>query len=406
MGAFKRGMKMSRVINIFLMFLLLSSLLSGCWSSKELNELAIATALGIDKSDDGYLLSVQIMNPAEIAGKSSSGRTEVIRFTKSGSTIHEAFRKLSTEVPRKIYISHLRIVVFGENMARQGIGKALDFLSRDHEMRSDFFITIAKGTTAANILNVMTHQEKLPANKLFDALENSYKLWAPTKPVTLDELINDLVSKGKEPALTGVSMSGNPKYGGEFKNVQQISPKTILKINSLAVLKKDKLLGWLNEADAKGYCYITDNVKSTVVNVPCKGGKLSIETIRSKTNINGKMGKGKPKINISVFTEGNISDAECNIDLSKPENITKLEQEYKKNIQKKMEGAIKTVQRNYHSDIFGFGQVLYRADPRGWKHLEPHWEQEFENLEVSVNVNAKIRRLGTITKSFQNEMGE
>lgn len=160
---------MNRNICIVLEFFLLINLLTGCWSSKELNEIAILTGLGIDKTENGYRLSAQVINPGEIAGKNSSGRTEVVRYMKSGATIHEAFRKLTTDVPRILYLSHLRIVLFGEDMAREGIGKALDFLSRDHEMRSDFFLSVAKGATAADILNVTTHEERIPANKLYTA---------------------------------------------------------------------------------------------------------------------------------------------------------------------------------------------------------------------------------------------
>jgi spore germination protein KC len=397
---------MNRIISIFFILLLLFNILTGCWSSKELNELAIVTALGIDKTENGYLLSAQIINPGEITGKSISGRTEVIRFMKTGDTIFDAIRKLSTDTPRKIYVSHLRVVVFGEKLAREGIGKTLDLLSRDHEMRSDFYITVAKGSTASDLLNVITHQEKIPANKLFNALDNSEKIWAPTTTVTLDELINNLVRKGKEPTLTGIYVYGNPEIGSDFKNVQRVSPKTGLRIDSIGVFKKDKLKGWLNAEESKGLNYITDKVSSTVVNVPCEDGKLSIETIRSKTKVKGQMEKGKPKIHISVNSEGNVGDVECKMDLTKTHNIKKLEEEYQNNIKDKIERSVKKAQKEYKSDIFGFGQVIYRADPKAWKRLEPIWDQEFENVEVSVSVTAKIRRLGTITKSFQKEIEE
>ncbi len=101
-----------------------------------------------------------------------------------------------------------------------------------------------------------------------------------------------------------------------------------------------------------------------------------------------------------------LATLSATIDLSKPENIKKLEAKYQKQIKEKIERAVKTAQKKYKSDIFGFGEVIYRADPKAWKRLEPNWEQEFENVEVSVNVNAKIRRLGTITKSFQKEIRE
>ncbi|WP_078431385.1 Ger(x)C family spore germination protein [Metabacillus halosaccharovorans] len=381
-------------------------LTSGCWSKKDLNELAIVTAIGIDKTENGYSVSIQILNPSELAGNTSSGRTEVVRFVKSGETVFEALRKLSTDTPRRIYLAHLREVVFGEEIASEGIGKALDFISRDHEMRTDFYITVAKGSTAADILNIQTAIEKVPANKLFNALENSESVWAAAKTVKLDELINSIVSKGKEPVLTGIYLYGNAEAGGSIENVHNVSPETGLKIDYLAVFKKDKLIGWLNKDESKGFNYITDNIKNTVVTIEQEDGKIAIETLRSKTKVKGKMEKGKPVIDISITTEGNIADVESSIDLTKPENIDKLEKKYSDNIKEKVQTSIQQVQEEFQSDIFGFGEVIHREDPKAWKGLKDNWDEHFTNLDVNVHVKADIRRLGTITDSFQKETKE
>jgi len=397
---------MKKILSFFFMFLIITSLLTGCWSKKELNELAIVTSLGIDKTDDGYLVSVQVLNPGELAGNNTSGRTEVVRFMKKGDTVFEALRMISMDSPRKLYLAHLREIVFGEEIAKEGIGKALDFISRDHEMRTDFYLTVAKGSTASDILNVQTALEKVPANKIFNALENSEVTWAATKTVKLDELINSIVSNGKEPVLTGIYVYGDPEVGSSFKNIENVSPKTGLRIDYLGVFKKDKLLGWLNKDESKGFNYITDNAKSTVVNVPIENGVVSIETINSKTNVKGELEKGKPKIYITIESEGNVGDVSSNIGLSDPTKIKEIENLYEKNIKNKVETVIKKVQEDYQSDIFGFGEVIHRANPKAWKQLETNWDQEFTTLEVSVKVDAKIRRLGTIIESFQKETEE
>jgi spore germination protein KC len=397
---------MKKILSFFIMVLLLISLLTACWSRKELNEIAIVTAMGIDKTKDGYMVSVQIVNPAEIAGKTATGRTEVIRFMKTGDTIFDAMRRLSTDVPRRIYVAHLRQVVFGEELAKEGIGKVLDVLSRHHEMRSDFFLTVAKGSKASDILNVQTVLEKNPATKISSTLETSDKQWAPTKTVTIDELITSIVSKGKEPVLTGIYVYGNPEYGSSFTNAQNVSPKTGVKMDSIGVFKRDKLIGWLNQEESKGFTYITDDIQRTAVTFPCEDGKITIATIRSKTNVKGKMDKGKPKIAINVTSEGNVGEVACKFDLSKPKKIEELNKKYKNEIKEKIEAAIKTVQEEYQSDIFGFGEVMHRAEPKAWKVLQKNWDQEFAKLEVTVNVKAEIRRLGTITESFQKEIEE
>ncbi|MEC0275434.1 Ger(x)C family spore germination protein [Peribacillus frigoritolerans] len=395
---------MKKMLRVFLMLPVIC--LSGCWSSIELNKLAIVTAMGIDKTEDGYLVTVQILNPSELAGDARSGRTEVVTFKKSGATIYEAIRGLSTDVPRRIYVAHLREVVFGEEMAREGIGKPLDVLSRHKEIRSDFYMTVAKGSTAYDTLNVQTALEKVPANKVFDALENSEKRWAPTRTVTLDELVSSIVSKGREPMLTGIKVYGDPESGSNVKNAQNISPNSGLRLDYLGVFKRDKLVGWLNKNDSKGVSYITDHVKSTAVNIPCEGDQITVNTTSSKTKIKGKMEKGNPKIDINVTSEGSIGEVECTIDLTKPEKIEELNKRYEKDIKAKIEGSIKTVQEKYQCDIFGFGEEIHRTDPKAWKRLEGNWENEFANLDVNVTVKAKIRNLGTISESFQKEIEE
>jgi spore germination protein KC len=267
-------------------------------------------------------------------------------------------------------------------------------------------MTVAKGSTAYDTLNVQTALEKIPANKVFDALENSERRWAPTRTVTLDELVSSIVSKGRQAMLTGIYVYGDPESGSNVTNAQNISPKSGLRLDYLGVFKKDKLIGWLSRNDSKGVSYITDHVKSTAVNIPCEGDQITVNTTSSKTKIKGKMEKGNPKIDINVTSEGSIGEVECTIDLTKPEKIEELNKRYAKDIKCKIEGSIKTLQEKYQSDIFGFGDEIHRTDPKAWKRLEGNWDQEFANLDVNVTVKAKIRNLGTISESFQKEIEE
>ncbi|UUZ86249.1 hypothetical protein LJK88_24275 [Paenibacillus sp. P26] len=48
-------------------------ILPGCWDRRELNEIGLVTALGIDKAGDQYELTAQFVNPGEIASKEGGG---------------------------------------------------------------------------------------------------------------------------------------------------------------------------------------------------------------------------------------------------------------------------------------------------------------------------------------------
>lgn len=392
--------------NLVLLFnlILLISLLTGCWNSREIDELSIATAIGIDKAENGYIVSVQLINPGEVASEKATNRTAVTTYRTYGETEFEALRRLTLETPRKIYLSHLRLLVFGEEFAKEHIGKTLDFFSRDHELRTDFYIVVAKDTKAEKLLNILTPVEQIPANKMFSSLEMSEKAWASTYHVQLDELISSILSDGKNPVLTGVAIKGDPEIGMNRSNLESVDPPVTLQIRMIAGFKDDTLVGWLDEEESIGFNYIMDRVKSTIVTVPCTdNGKLSVELIRTKAKVKVNIQNGKPKIDIEVWGEANIGDVECKIDLSKTESIYEVEKKISEEIISVMEAAVKKAQNDLKSDIFGFGEAIHRADPKAWENLKKDWDTEFETLEVSMKVDIRIRREGTITKSTQHK---
>ncbi|HOL16241.1 MAG TPA: Ger(x)C family spore germination C-terminal domain-containing protein, partial [Bacillota bacterium] len=49
------------------------------------------------------------------------------------------------------------------------------------------------------------------------------------------------------------------------------------------------------------------------------------------------------------------------------------------------------------SDIFGFGNLIYRKNPRLWEKIGPRWDEEiFPRLKIDLKVNFVILRAGLI----------
>ncbi|WZL73328.1 Ger(x)C family spore germination protein [Clostridiaceae bacterium 35-E11] len=398
---------MKRYLILFTLLIAYVSLFTGCWSKREIDELAIASAVGIDKTKEGYLVTAQIINPGEIAAEKTSNRTVVSSYRASGETVFEAIRRLTLETPRKTYFGHIRLLVLGEDLAREGIGKTLDFFSRDPEIRTDFYIIIAKNSRAEELLNILTPIEKIPANKMYDSLEMSAKSWASTLHVTLDELIRSLLSKGKNPVLTGVIIKGSPQLGVAMENIEKVDIPTTIQIRYLGAFKKDKLVGWLNEEESIGYNYISDKVESTIVVITCsEEGKLGVEIIRTKAKIKGIVRQSKPEVSIDIWVEGNVADVECTMDVTNLQNIYEIETKVAARIKQETIAAIRKAQKELRSDIFGFGEAIHRADPKAWHTFKDDWDEIFTSLPIHVNVTSRIKRTGTITKSFQQELKE
>lgn len=399
---------MRKCIMVFGVLLIMIGYLTGCWSRRELNELAISVGMGFDKKDDQVQVTIQIVNPSEVASKTGGTglTTPVTTFQATSQTIFEALRKIATQSPRKVYSSHLRILVISEELAREGITPILDGISRNQEMRTDFYVVVARGTTAENVLNILTPIEKIPSNKMYTTLEMSEKIWAPTVKVQLNKLISDLQTDGKDPVLTGIQIIGNPLAGNRKSNLNQIDPNTKLLYSGVAIFKKDKLVGWFNEQESKGYNYMIDNVKSTIGHIACPAGDiLALEVVRSKTKMRGKVENGKPEIFVDVFLEENVGEVQCKIDLLDPQSIKELEETAQKEVLAIINSAVKKAKK-HNVDTFGFGEAIYRADPKYWKINKDNWMEQFHDLPVHVNTDVKIRRLGTVNDSLIHKTKE
>lgn len=391
---------------VVFILLIVTLFLSGCWDRRELNQLAITLALGIDKVDDEYLVTVQVVVPSEMSMKGSSGGgTTVTLYSESGETVYEAIRKMTKNSPRKIYPGHFRLLIIGEELAKEGLSESLDLLSRDWEIRPDFYVVIAKDTTAVEILNVTTALDNIPANKMYNSLSISEKVWAGTRSVNLDELISFFTTDGKEAVLTGIQLKGDPQIGSSKQNLESISPQTTIQYDTLAVFKGDQLLGWLTERETIAFNYMTDSVESTVSPIFCPdGGKATIEVSQAHSKTKGDFKNGKPEVNVTIDVKGNIGSVDCTINLKDLSTIKELEKLYEQKITENINTLFDTAQKKYKVDIFGFGEILHRSNPKEWNKIKDHWEDEFSNLTMNVQVKLEINRTGTIINPYQKKI--
>ncbi|MGY3190487.1 Ger(x)C family spore germination protein [Lysinibacillus sp. TE18511] len=395
-------MKKSLIVIFLVIFTLL---LSGCWSKRELSDLAIVSALGIDKVNDGYSISVQIINAGEMSeNKSSGSQSPVTTYHATGQSVFEAIRKLTASSPRRAYFTHMQLVVFGEEFASEGIAEALDFLARDQAIRSDFNFVVAYNSTAKDILNVLTPIEKLPAKKILNSALASQGAWGSTRFVDTEDLISELGDDDKSTVLSAIELVGDKELGKRPDNVERIETSAVLHFTGLGVFKKDKLIGYLTESESIYYNFLMNNIKSTIINTSCpNAGSITTEIGNSKTTIQGKFEQGIPKINVKIDIEQNVAEVKCAIDLSKEKTLKMIDKKTANFIKENIEQTINTIKDNYQVDILNFGEVLHKEDHKAWDAIKDDWSTTFPELEVNVDVNVKTTGTATLVNSIEKE---
>ena len=88
-------------------------LLSGCYNYRELNDLAIVSAIAIDynNSNNNFEVSIQVVNPKKQQDTSSANEPDFIIYKAEEKTLQQAFRNIVDTSPNRIYGSHLEILI-------------------------------------------------------------------------------------------------------------------------------------------------------------------------------------------------------------------------------------------------------------------------------------------------------
>ncbi|MNI78721.1 hypothetical protein D3C73_1351190 [compost metagenome] len=61
---------------------------------------------------------------------------------------------------------------------------------------------------------------------------------------------------------------------------------------------------------------------------------------------------------------------------------------------KDVKETIVKMQKIYHEDIFGFGEVLHRRNPSAWKKVKNNWNSHFTEAEFDVKAVFTVTQIG------------
>jgi spore germination protein KC len=358
-----------------------SVVLTGCWNYKEIDEMAIAAGVAVDKNPDGTVhITIEVVN---ISG---DGKTAIEpKYVESdGDTLFEAVRRAIAKEGRKIYWSHAKVVIISEELAREDILKYLDFLFRDAEAREDTWLLISKEKTSGEILQSKGMLNPMISFQIDDTMRSQESI-SRFPFVELFEFFDRLFYKQVSAILPAVQL------------VEQHGAKTP-KIGGTAIFKHEKLIGFLNEEDTKYMLWLRDEVEGgieVIKNVSDEKENVALEIFNSKSKITPIIQDGVLKIEVEVDLEAGIGEIMGSTDfISEPG-----EQKLIKAAENQLEGELKKtyvlIRDKYQADVFGFGRRVEMKMPDIWNQIKEEWEKYFIELEMDVKVNLEIRGSAT-----------
>ncbi|MGW8424164.1 Ger(x)C family spore germination protein [Peribacillus simplex] len=402
---------MSRKKLILFLMLISTTFTSGCWDKTELNEMAIVSAMGLDRNKEGKLVGTfQIINPSNVAGALQGGggtNPPISIYRATGDNVLELDSIASTKISRDMYFAHANLIVIGEELAKEeGLNDIFDAFERSPEFRSTTRIVIARGVKARDIVEALTAIDKVSAEKVIKTIETTEKIQGGNISINLQEVIKNLISTGKEPIISGFTVKGNTGKEDKMENTMSSDIKANPNAAGIGVFKDGKLIDWLDGNKAIGSMWVLDRIVSTNINLDWEDKKdaVTYQVIRQKTNVSVKMENGKPKVFIKVRAEGDIREVNVPLNLNDTHVLIDIEKKLAKKLKKEMEDAVVRAQKN-KADIFGFGEIMHENHPKEWKKIEKNWDDvSFPELEVDVQAETFIRRTGLRNKPYLSNL--
>lgn len=363
--------------------------MTGCWDREEVNSLAIVTSAGFDRTQDGAVeLTLEIAAPQmKQSGKAQSGGQkegdgQTIVRTAFGKTAAEAQGRMQMMLPRTIYWGQLQMVVVGEALAKDGLREQIDYLVRDNEIRLRVLSFVTRGKVS-DFFESPNLLERTKADFLQGEATRVFR-----KPLTLNQLIQHLSSEENGAVLPFIDVSQERKgRDGE------------LFIKGYAVFNRGRMVGTITGESFLAAKWVMNQLKNDVLSVNLGEGshsRVSLIVITANSRLIPSRKEEVWQMKIRINSELSVLQNTTRMVMADPKEAHKLEMVIAKRIREMVEQAVEDAQR-MRTDIFGFGEAIYRQNPKEWNKLAPRWDRIFSRLEVKVEADVNLRRIGMNT---------
>lgn len=377
-----------RAIRLLAVVLPALLLLAGCWDRLELNERALWLGTALDAAEEGKIqVSGQIVVPLKIqtpaAGTGGGGTGEpFIVVTQTGENIGDILQDIQAKLPREVFFGQRRVIIVGEELAKNGLRGILDNTTRLSEapFRTDLFVV--KGKTAHELIKLRGSLEAIP---VFSALKKHERSGGRGETTFLDFLIAANRS-GIAPTVPT----------GELVTDDDMKPKTFFQLSGVAVFDDElKLAGYMNLDEDRDLLWILNKLHKITLATVLKDGDASAQFLNLSSKVKpSRRRDGTWHFDITLRGDGNLIENNSSLDAGNKKELQKIERELEKAAAKHMEQTIRKAQEQIGLDMFGFGVIVHQKYPREWPKLKDHWNEEFKRATFRVEADFDLERPG------------
>lgn len=381
-------------------------LLSGCRDRSEIDDMAYAVAIGVERGEDTALaLTYAFADPAKVnggGGEDASGGGEdspLKTLTVSASDIFSGGDVISAAIGKQVNLSHLKLLLFSRDIAAAGITSYADGFMRNLKVRPRILPAVADDPRAY-IEAIVPSFEGNPEKFLDQLFKKGASQYVPGTTLYQLYTASQLPERGMVLPVLAADESGQEQTesnaqnanGGQDKGAKPALPAA----RALAVFRDGAMQAECT--DAFSYQLLTGQLRDAHITLPGAPGEHVVFRVESVK---------KPRVEVDVSADAPHIAIHTQLDcqIIALENRTVTEREYPQLQQQLQEfltqqttAFARQTAQEYRTDICGFGAAAKRRflTLDAWNAYD--WGARYPGATFTVQIDAAITRSGLVQR--------
>lgn len=352
-------------------------ILTGCLETRIVDEVSMVRAATFDLAENNRIRITANFPTFPEDGVENTLEDGLISAT--GETTKGTRVILNKRAQKPLLFGQLRVLLFSEQLAEQGIETYIDAMYRDPAVGNRIFLAISEGDQASSYLIADKQGGELSGVYLPDLIEQNMDT-SILPPTNMHEFLFSLYNDGRDPYLPMLKQSEEAIY-----------------VWGTALFSDDKLHLTLDHDDSFILKMLVEDARQVTKQFEINDGEneeyVVVENLSSTVTRDIDKTGPNPKFSVHIDMLGAIQDYSGNENLESQETIKNIESAVEERITKYAEDLLKQLQSE-SIDPIGIGEK-YRSTTRNWDPEE--WKGEiYPSLEFDVSVQLKIIQSGAV----------
>ena len=338
--------------------------LTGCYDYKEINDLAIISAIGVDFQDEKYLTTLEVLNDNQ--EKDSAKLTSYIKLGE-GKTLTSSIENAADKLPKQVTLNHVKLMILSNSIINEKFENIMDFFLRNTYFRENFYVVSSMNNAPDDILNKTSKDSPIASVAITSILENMDYSSNSNILKKFNEINEEIITYGIDTCFSNITLDN----------------KDFL-VDGMVIFSNYDYKGKLDTESVKIYNILRNNFDRPSISKKYDEKYFTVAINDGKTKLNIEKGY----INITGNLMGRILDNEAGFNIKNKDTLSLLDKDFSNELNNKFTLFLKKLQEK-ESDILGLTKSYYNKTRIKNKN---YWRY----LDIDSSVNYYINKKGLI----------